>query len=707
MRLLDDTYRVIDELNRRVGTTVAWLTLGMVLVQFTVVVARYVFAKGSIPAQESIWYMHGMVFMVGAGYTLLRDGHVRVDVFYRESRLSTKAIIDLIGVFLFLIPVCVYTFDIAWDYVINSWAVKEKSTETNGIPAIYLLKTIIWAAIALLALQGVSMAARSARQLVTERPPLAGWFIVGLLAVATVAINRAFYEAGVESQIIVTAAALVAVVGQAALTMRGSRGLAFAQAAILALAGAVVFYYSGDVAEWADLVAKVVGCWLWILVVIAPGVALAAAAGGADPTMKPVAELPDELNEPHPPAFVGRDLIIGLGVVLLLVEVFTWMMLSWYMADWLMPVRGLILAVLYLGTLMRFNGARLALVAALFIAGGETLHYAAIASGDVGAVGAVVLAYGNIIAAMMLMSAPSIAKYTIGQATDFEAVITEPLRTISAVFVAALLMTLAVVELELFAGVDGGLLPAPFRTFVVFALPVGILVGSRLVSWLAVAVLAAGAALIAAAGLAPGEDTLPPSWLAGAVVALLIAIAGAWRSAGHSVHTPPRDLPAVGGPDLLAHLPALAVIVVVTGFLCALSITEFILVPASVTGLVTPIFLTFLGTGLMFGVYQGRYLPTWLLQAIMLVGAYLGYSLATELSAAELSTEMRFYLNQIFPPAEGVDPETRPAPAAAVTWIWVATVGLLLSTLALLLPAVRRFQAAQREARRQAEGTTA
>lgn len=155
------TYQAIDSINRKVGLTVAWLALGMVLVQFSVVLSRYVFAVGSIPTQESIWYMHGTLFMLGAGYTLLRDGHVRVDVFYRDASVKRRALVDLLGVLFFLIPVCGFIFYSSSDYVVNSWNVLEGSTETNGIPAIFALKSVILVATALLLLQAVSMGLRS------------------------------------------------------------------------------------------------------------------------------------------------------------------------------------------------------------------------------------------------------------------------------------------------------------------------------------------------------------------------------------------------------------------------------------------------------------------------------------------------------------------------------------------------------------------
>jgi TRAP-type mannitol/chloroaromatic compound transport system permease small subunit len=160
---LDDLtklYKTIDAINRKVGLTVAWLALGMVLVQFTVVISRYVFSVGSIPAQETIWYMHGALFMIGAGYTLLRDGHVRVDLFYREASDKRKAAIDLLGVIFFLLPICTLIIWMSWGYVINAWTVLEGSTETNGIPTIFALKTVVPVATLFLALQGVALGAR-------------------------------------------------------------------------------------------------------------------------------------------------------------------------------------------------------------------------------------------------------------------------------------------------------------------------------------------------------------------------------------------------------------------------------------------------------------------------------------------------------------------------------------------------------------------
>lgn len=152
---------VVDWINEMVGRATAWLAIGMVLVQFIVVVMRYVFGIGSIMMQESIMYMHGTLFMIGAGYTLLYDGHVRVDIFYRDASERKKAIVDMLGSLLLLLPVMTLIFMASYPYVVQSWATHEGSVETSGIPAIFLLKTVILVFCVLMGMQGFSLFARS------------------------------------------------------------------------------------------------------------------------------------------------------------------------------------------------------------------------------------------------------------------------------------------------------------------------------------------------------------------------------------------------------------------------------------------------------------------------------------------------------------------------------------------------------------------
>lgn len=144
-----------------VGNAAAWLALALVLVTFAVVVLRYLFQFGSIAMQESILYLHASLFLLGGAYTLKRDGHVRVDIFYRGFTPRGKALVDLLGSLLLLLPVCSFLLWVSWDYVAGAWALREGSPEAGGLPFVYLLKTLIPLAAALLILQGVSQALAS------------------------------------------------------------------------------------------------------------------------------------------------------------------------------------------------------------------------------------------------------------------------------------------------------------------------------------------------------------------------------------------------------------------------------------------------------------------------------------------------------------------------------------------------------------------
>jgi len=163
MGVLKRLATLIDRTNDWVGRCLSWLTLGMVLVTFAVVLLRYVFGLGWTIVQESVVYMHAIVFLVCAGYALAHNGHVRCDIFYGAASPRTKAVIDLIGTFLFLIPTCVLVLWVTWPYVKASWAILEESQEGRmGIPAVYLLKTLIMVFAGLLLLQAVSLVLQSA-----------------------------------------------------------------------------------------------------------------------------------------------------------------------------------------------------------------------------------------------------------------------------------------------------------------------------------------------------------------------------------------------------------------------------------------------------------------------------------------------------------------------------------------------------------------
>ncbi len=153
--------RRLESLNEWLGRAVSWLTLLMVLVTFAVVVLRYAFDLGWIAMQESVTYMHAVVFLAGAAYTLKHRGHVRVDIFFNRLSNWGKAWIDLLGTLVLLVPVCLFIGWISWDYILQSWGLREASREAGGLPGVYLLKTMILVAVALLLLQGAALCLRS------------------------------------------------------------------------------------------------------------------------------------------------------------------------------------------------------------------------------------------------------------------------------------------------------------------------------------------------------------------------------------------------------------------------------------------------------------------------------------------------------------------------------------------------------------------
>jgi len=154
---------VIDRISTILGKAASWLTLFMVLVTFIVVVMRYVFDAGLIWLQESVTWMHAVVFMVGAAYTLQQEEHVRVDVFYRTMSARHRAWVDAIGVIVFVWPLCLLLAWKSYDFVAASWGLKEASRESGGLPypLVPLLKTVLLVMPVAVALQGASLFMRS------------------------------------------------------------------------------------------------------------------------------------------------------------------------------------------------------------------------------------------------------------------------------------------------------------------------------------------------------------------------------------------------------------------------------------------------------------------------------------------------------------------------------------------------------------------
>lgn len=156
---------LIDRLTAAIGRAAAWLTLAIVLVQFGLVVARYAFSAGSVPATESVIYGQAFLVALTAAWTLRTGGHVRVDIFYAEAAPRRRALIDLIGTLCLLLPFMLTLLWLSVPYALRSWAIMERSQETGGLPLVFVLKTLIPVFAALMALQGLAQAVRAAATL--------------------------------------------------------------------------------------------------------------------------------------------------------------------------------------------------------------------------------------------------------------------------------------------------------------------------------------------------------------------------------------------------------------------------------------------------------------------------------------------------------------------------------------------------------------
>lgn len=158
---------LLDRISASLGRATAWLTVAMVVVTVIVVLMRYVFDAGQIWLQESVTWMHAAVFMLGAAHTLKAEQHVRVDIFYRTMSSRWRAWVDLLGVLLFLLPMCVFLGWKSLDFVTQSWSIHEASREPGGLPYpfIPMLKSVLLLMPVTVAMQGLSMMLKSLQSL--------------------------------------------------------------------------------------------------------------------------------------------------------------------------------------------------------------------------------------------------------------------------------------------------------------------------------------------------------------------------------------------------------------------------------------------------------------------------------------------------------------------------------------------------------------
>ncbi len=161
LNLMHQLANVLETITLRIGQCVRWLALAMVLVMSANVAMRYLFASGEPWQQELVRFMHAALFLLGAGYALKEDSHVRVDVFYQRFSPKAQALVTLVGTIGLLFPCCIALIGFSADYIMDAWRIKEGSAEYHGMPGVYLLKSCIWLCAGLLMVQGCAASIRA------------------------------------------------------------------------------------------------------------------------------------------------------------------------------------------------------------------------------------------------------------------------------------------------------------------------------------------------------------------------------------------------------------------------------------------------------------------------------------------------------------------------------------------------------------------
>jgi len=161
MSFINGYIKFVDKLNIKLGLLISWLTALLVVITCYDVFTRYILNESSIALQELEWHLFAVIFLMAASYTLIKDDHVRVDVFYSRFSKNKKAWINLLGSVFFLIPFCILVIYTSKDFVVNSFLFKETSPDAGGLPARYIIKSFIPISFIFLLLQGFSLAFKS------------------------------------------------------------------------------------------------------------------------------------------------------------------------------------------------------------------------------------------------------------------------------------------------------------------------------------------------------------------------------------------------------------------------------------------------------------------------------------------------------------------------------------------------------------------
>lgn len=168
MKFLRKFEQMVGGISGAVGWLAGWLCILMIGVVFIDVIARYFFQAGSIAMQELEWHLFAAVFLLGAAYTMRENANVRVDVFYVQMQLRRRAMVDIFGTVVFVVPMCSLILYSSYDFVIYSYHIQEVSNDPGGLPYRFAFKALLPTGYLLVLIQSLAVISRNVCLLMGE-----------------------------------------------------------------------------------------------------------------------------------------------------------------------------------------------------------------------------------------------------------------------------------------------------------------------------------------------------------------------------------------------------------------------------------------------------------------------------------------------------------------------------------------------------------
>jgi TRAP-type mannitol/chloroaromatic compound transport system permease small subunit len=158
----------LDEIIRRIGQYLSWLNAILVIAIIVQVFLRYVMGMGLVVLEELQWHLYAVGIMFGLSYCLVQNSHIRLDLLHDNFSPRTKEWIELLGHLLLLFPIIIIILIHGWDFLLDSWIIRERSDSPIGLPARYIIKSFLLSGFGFLALAAISRMVRSVAFLLSK-----------------------------------------------------------------------------------------------------------------------------------------------------------------------------------------------------------------------------------------------------------------------------------------------------------------------------------------------------------------------------------------------------------------------------------------------------------------------------------------------------------------------------------------------------------